>query len=198
MDYKNFNDYELVYQVKENDEIAYGVLLKKYSNLVSRVAKDYYKRNKNIGLEYDDFYQEGMIGLLRSLDSYDSSNTLFYTYALLCIKRQMETCIRTSQRVKHCSLNNAISINETVKEGSDLYLEDVIASSFDIEEDYQYKDLYNRILSFKYDLPYEDSMILELRLNSFTIAEIAILLDLTRKNVDYRLQRIRKRLSDCI
>ena len=198
MDYKNLNDYELVYQVKENDEVAYGVLLKKYSNLVSRVAKDYYKRNKNIGLEYDDFYQEGMIGLLRSLDSYDSSNTLFYTYALLCIKRQMETCIRTNQRIKHYSLNNAISFNDTVKEGSDLFLEDVIASSFNLEDDYQSRDLYNRILNFKYDLSCEDSMILELRLNSFTIAEIAVLLDLTRKNVDYRLQRIRKRLSDCI
>ena len=139
-----------------------------------------------------------MIGLLRSLDSYDSSNTLFYTYALLCIKRQMETCIRTNQRIKHYSLNNAISFNDTVKEGSDLFLEDVIASSFNLEDDYQSRDLYNRLLSYKYDFSSEDAMILELKLNSFTIGEIAILLDLTRKNVDYRLQKIRKRLSDCI
>ena len=45
MDYKNLNDYELVYQVKEHDEVAYGILLDKYSHLVDMLAKKYIKNN---------------------------------------------------------------------------------------------------------------------------------------------------------
>ncbi len=195
MNYKNLNDYELVYQVKENDENAYKIILEKYSSLLCSIAKQYYRKNKNLGLEYEDFYQEGMIGLLRALDDYDSSNSLFYTYALLCMKRQIETCIRTSQRLKHACLNNAVSLNESIKEDSNLLVEDVIASSYNLEEEYMYSDLYNKIMECKYDFSLEESLILELRLNSFTVNEIATLLDLSRKRVDYRLHKIRKRLS---
>ena len=195
MNYKNLNDYELVYQVKEKDEIAYKALLDKYSSLVSAIAKQYYRSNKNIGLEYDDFYQEGMIGLLRALDDYDSSNSLFYTYALLCMKRQIETCIKTNQRIKHIALNNAISFSDFIKEDSELLVEDVIASSYNIEEDFMYKELYNSLIKCKYDFSFEESLIFELRLNSFSVKEIAILLDISRKRVDYRLHKIRKRLS---
>ena len=181
MNYKNLNDYELVYQVRENNEVAYKALLDKYSSLVCSVAKQYYRSNKHIGLEYDDFYQEGMIGLLRALDDYDSSNSLFYTYALLCMKRQIETCIKANQRMKHVILNNAIPFSDSIKEDSDLLVEDVIASSYNIHEDFMYKELYNNLINCKYDFSFEESLIFELRLNSFSVKEIATLLVLSRK-----------------
>ncbi len=194
MDYKNLNDYELVYQVRENDDVAYDAILKKYSKLINIIAKRYYRKNKNIGLGFEDFYQEGMIGFLRALDDYDSSNTLFYTYALLCAKRQIETCIKTNQRLKHTALNCSVSFNEPVNSDSDLFLEDLISSDYDIESDYLFKELYNDLIKYKYDLEFEDSLVFELRLNLFSVREIANLLCLTRKNVDYRLRRIRKKI----
>ncbi len=194
MDYKDLNDYELVYQVRENNDVAYETILKKYSGLVRIIAKKYYSKNKNIGLGVDDFYQEGMIGFLRALDDYDSSNTLFYTYAILCAKRQIETCIRTNQRNKHSVLNYSISFNEPVGNDSDTLLEELIPSEYDIEKDFFIKDLFNKLIKYKYELDFEDSLVFELRLNSFSVSEIASLLCLTRKNVDYRLRRIRKKI----
>ena len=58
MDYRIYNDYELVYQVRENDEVAYDVLVKKYSNLVSMLAKKNYRENRYLGIEYEDLYQK--------------------------------------------------------------------------------------------------------------------------------------------
>lgn len=194
MDYlKTFNDYELVYQVREKDEVAYDILIKKYSPLIAKIARKYLKNNNYIGLEYEDLYQEGMVGLLRALSDYDSADSLFYTYALICITRQIETCVKTNSREKHSTLNNAISFNTPVYD-NDLYLEDVISSPFNMEDDCIANDLYNKINDLKHNFEFTDSLILELKINSFSISEIATLLDLNKRSVDYRLRRIRKKL----
>lgn len=198
MDYKDLNDYELVYQVREKDDVAYGILLEKYSHLISMIAKKYYSHNKNIGLEYDDFYQEGMIGLMRALDDYEPSNTLFYTYATLCAKRQIETCIKGNLRMKHSLLNNSLPVNEPLNVDSDISLEELIPSDYSVEKEIDFNELYNKLINHKYDFSFEDSQVFELRLNLFTIGEISCLLCLTRKNVDYRLRKIRKKLLDIV
>lgn len=193
MDYRNFNDYELVYQVKENDEVAYNTLIKKYSHLVDMLAKMYLRKNKNIGIEYDDLYQEGMYGIIRALDDYDSE-TLFYTYATLCAKREMERIIKANRRKKQMILNESISFNSNISGDNDITLEEVLPSMYDLEKTYNESEFCNIMNSYKYELEFNDSCIYELRMNSFTIKEISILLDMNYKNVDYRLHKIRKKL----
>lgn len=195
MNYKDLNDYELIYQVRENDELAYNTLMKKYSNLVCMLAKRYLRLYKNIGLEYDDLFQEGMMGVIKALNDYNATDTIFYTYALLCAKREMEKMIKTQTRKKRMLLNNAISINKYVGNSDDLLIEDVIASNYNLEEEYENYDKIKNIMSLKYDLCLIDSSILELKINGFSIKEIAMLLELTYKSVDYRLHKIRKTLK---
>lgn len=198
MDYKNYNDYELVYQVRENDSIAYDILMNKYSKLVMKYASKYYQKNKNAGIEKEDLYQEGMMGFVMALNDYNSNDTIFYTYALLCIRREMERLIKAAKRKKHMVLNEAISINSSVYLDDDLYLEDVIPSSFNVEEECRNDELENYLLELKYEMSFEDSMIYELKLNSFNNKEIANLLDVSYKYVDNRLRRIRRMIKQRI
>lgn len=198
MDYKNLNDYELVYQVRENDDIAYNIIFSKYSHLIDIMAKKYLKKNKNIGLEYDDLYQEGMYGISRALESYDSSDTLFYTYALLCAKREMDRAVKTHRRNKQMVLNDSYSLNKPINLDEDIYLEDVIPSDILIDEEYYSHKKYSDLIYFKYDLSFEDSLVYELKINDFSVKEIASLLGMTYKNVDYRLHKIRKKLMSYI
>ena len=79
MDYKNVNDYELVYQIRENDEIAYNVLFDKYSFIVNKLAYEYYLKNKNIGIEYEELCQEGFYAIAMALKDYNQDSSLFYT-----------------------------------------------------------------------------------------------------------------------
>ena len=194
MDYKNLNDYELVYQVRENDSIAYDAIFSKYSHLIDIMAKKYLKKNRNIGLEYDDLYQEGMFGLSRALDNYDSCDTLFYTYAVLCAKREMDRVVKTYRRNKQMILNDAYSLNKSINDEEDMFLEDVIASNYLVEDDYNSYNYFTNLIYFKYELAFEDSLVYELKINEFSVKEIATLLDMTYKNVDYRLHKIRKKL----
>ena len=194
MNYKNLNDYELVYQVRENDDVAYGLLIEKYSHLVEMLAKKYIKNNSNLGLEYDDLYQEGMIGVLKALDDYDENNTLFYTYASLCAKREMDKVLLYYKRKKHMILNESVSLNQKIDNESNLLLEELIASDYNLEKEYESYDLYQKLMNYKYDLDLLDSSILELKINGFSSREISRLLDISYKSVDYRMRKIRKNL----
>ena len=79
MDYKNINDYELIYQIRDNDEVAYTTLFEKYSFLVNKFAYEYYSNNKNIGIEYEDLCQEGFFAISMALKEYNQDTSLFYT-----------------------------------------------------------------------------------------------------------------------
>lgn len=194
MDYKELNDYELIYQVREKNELAYGLLIEKYSHLVDMLAKKYLKENRYVGLEYDDLFQEGMVGVMKALQDYNPDDTLFYTYASLCAKREMDRIIKTNSRMKQMALNEAVSFSKKLKCDSDLLLEDMVASNYNLEEDYENKELLNKILDAKNDFSFLDSQIIELKLNGFTTDEIANLMDLKYRTVNYRLKMIRKRL----
>ena len=195
MDYKKYNDYELVYQVRENDSIAYDILMKKYSLLAKKYAAEYYAKNKSVGIEKEDLYQEGMLGVIMALNDYNSNDTVFYTYALLCMKREMERLIKTAKRKKHKALNEAISLSSTVSFEDDMYLEDVLSSPYRVEDDLKSIELSRFLNNLKYELPDEDSIIYELRINSFNNREIAELLGTSCKFVDNRLRKIRKFLK---
>ncbi len=197
MDYKDLNDYELVYQVRESDDVAYSLIVKKYSHLVDMLARIYLKKNRNIGIEYEDLFQEGMVGILKALDDYDAQ-TLFYTYASLCAKREMERLIKAHKRNKHMILNNAVSLNLTLKDNDDIVLEDLIPSPFNLEKYYISECNYNKMIDFKYELDLDDSPIYELKLNGFSTDEIAILLDKNYKYIDNHLHKIRKKLLQFI
>ena len=42
---KYYNDYELIYLINENDEIAKDILKRKYAPLIYEKSKEYYQRN---------------------------------------------------------------------------------------------------------------------------------------------------------
>ncbi len=192
MNYKDINDYELIYEIRENSEDSYNLLIKKYSSLIRKLADDYYKKSKAIKVEYDDLVQEGYYGLLQALDHYDESSSLFYTFANLCIKREMERLIKSYSRNKQMVLNTAISINKPIDSEEDTFLEDVIPSKENIE-DYIISEMDSkRLYNLKNEMPLEMACIYELRINKFTNIEISELLDLPKKKVEKYVYRIKK------
>ena len=42
MDYKKFNDYEILYMIKENDEYSRNLIFNKYLPIVKNIASKYY------------------------------------------------------------------------------------------------------------------------------------------------------------
>lgn len=51
-----YNDYELVYLVREQNEEALHIIIEKYSPLIGKIASSYY----GIGYDYQDFFKKAV------------------------------------------------------------------------------------------------------------------------------------------
>ena len=185
--------------ISENNEDAYSLMIDKYQPLVQKCAVHYYNHYYQYGVEKDELLQEGNLGLINAIKFYNKSDKcLFYTFAIVVIKREMERHIKRNLRYKHRVLTNATSLNDTIGYG-DLVIEDTLYNINDnveriIDDKYYWQILYE----FKFELSDFQSQVFELRLNNFSNREIATLLDVTYKRVDNAIRLIKQKFKSYI
>lgn len=190
MNYKNYNDYELIYMVRENDEDSSDILLKKYEPIIKKISNEYYLKFSKYGYDYEDFLQEAYISFYKAISNYDDKvKCLFYTFVVMCIRRGLISfCRKITCGKKNLSYDNFVEIEKY--EIADCRSD--VSSKIDKSE-------INRIIhDFINNLSFDDSNIFELRYNNFTFSEISILLDIPINIVEYRYRKSCKQLKTII
>ena len=115
--FRELPDEEIVRLAQDGDQDATEYILKKYSPLVKKSIRTLYL----IGADTEDLSQEGMIGLFKAVRNYEfGENASFYTFAKLCIDRQIYSAIKASNRKKHSPLNSYISFYTKGNEEAEL------------------------------------------------------------------------------
>ena len=195
MDYKNFNDYELVNYVADGNEDANNILIKKYEPLIAKIATKMLPYCKGSGIDINDLIQEGMIGLNHAIDKYiEMKDVTFYTYARACIQRKIISVVIGCNRQKNKILNESISLDD-----EDNLLIKILSDGKNPEQiliDTESSDaLYNKI---KKSLAPNEIEVFELLLNGFKYKEIAEILDRDVKSIDNTLQRIRTKVKNIL
>ncbi len=193
---KELNDEELVKLIKhDNNKEALEYLLDKYKDLVNMKVGKYFI----IGAEREDMIQEGMIGLYKAVQNFESNkHSSFKSFANMCIERQMITAIKTSNRQKHMPLNSYLSLNASTGEddddGKDLI--DIFNANLieDPLETLTKKEYYKNIeTTIDKSLSEFEKQVLKRFINGESYEQIAIKLDTPTKSVDNAIQRIRKK-----
>jgi RNA polymerase sporulation-specific sigma factor len=111
--YNEISDEQLIQLAHDGNNQVVDYLMEKYKDFVRKKAREMYI----IGGDNDDLIQEGMIGLFKAVRDYKSKkDTLFLTFADLCISRQMYTAIHASKRKKHIPLNTYVSLYSGIPE----------------------------------------------------------------------------------
>lgn len=198
--YKGFTDEELLFKLqKDNETEVIDYIMEKYKNLVRKHANMLFL----IGGDTDDLIQEGMIGLFKAIREYDfTQNTSFYTFADLCVKRQMYTAIEALNRKKHAPLNTYISLSGTDQKdkSNEDWLESVYAfSSMNPEQimlDHEHLQLISKQLDEK--LSALEKEVLSYHLRGVGYVQIAQLLEKPTKTIDNALQRIKNKVADIL
>ena len=182
MNYKKYNDYELIYMVREHDDSSYDVLLEKYLPIIKRIANDYYNSYCHYGFDYDDFLQEGYIAFQQALLSYDEQkDSLFYSYVTLCIHRKILTfCKRMTCEKKNISDVNYVNYEDVSLIDDGPLMDDLLI----------HKEMISMIWDIVYTFPIEYTSVFELRMNQFHYQEIARLLDIKRRTAEFMYRRI--------
>lgn len=197
-DYSDYNDFELINYVFENNEDAKEIIYLKYMPVIQNFANKWYTQGQNLGIEKNDLIQEGMIGLTKAMERFkESKDTTFYTFALCCIESSMKDLITISNRQKHKILNESISLNLESEEGKDFQLIDILkVENNDPAYLITLKDEETRLkeLLFK-NLTSNEQEVFYLKYQGFTIKEIADKLNKDYKSIDNTMQRIKNKLN---
>jgi len=182
-----------------NQRAAWGdsdteeALVSEYSQLVRACARPYYLA----GGDSEDLIQEGMLGLLSAVRTFDPSKGVkFSTYAEFCIKRSIYSAIRSAAGYKHTPLNSYISLESPQLDENNTqsarFLRDpedfVIARESAVEVE---RLLYGALSRF-------ESVVLQLYLEGMSYKDMAARLGKSNKSVDNAVQRIRKKLAQIL
>lgn len=177
-----------------NQVVAF--LLEKYKPLVKTQAYSM----KVIGGEPDDLLQEGMIGLYKAIQDYDSGrDASFFTFARLCVQRQIYTAVTASNRKKHTPLNEFVSF-ETKNDEEGIDIEDTLSMNEGNSNPelliIQQENIDSLEKAIDENLSKFEKSVLELHLTGMNYTDIAKVLNRDDKSVDNALQRIKSKLKD--
>ena len=196
-DYKQESDEILISRLRQGEQSVMDYLLEKYKNLVKVKAKSMYI----LGADSDDLIQEGMIGLFKAIRNYDfGRDASFYTFADLCISRQMYSAVRASNCQKHLSLNTYISLNSAppgTDSEEDMELADVVPSDEITDPEKLFLDkervhyLEQRI---EEELSDFEKQVLDLYLTGMSYSQIARVLGRDDKSTYNALQRLKAKI----
>lgn len=184
-----YNDFELVSLIRENNEEAREILYNKYKPIIVKKSTDQIYKLGSYGMEINDLIQEGYIGLDNAINCFnEKENTSFYTFALLCIDRQIITCIKKNTNNKAMVLNDAINLDD----GKEYLFRDNtdIEGSFINKENA--KEFINLICDSLSDI---EKKVFSLKLEGYDIGEIANLLNKDTKVIYNTLHRIKYKIK---
>ena len=190
----SLSDEELVLSAQNGDSYAEETLINRYKSCVSYCSSKYYMS----GMEKDDIFQEGMIGLYGAIKDYDQGKTSFKNFAILCISRRIISLLKSSNRQKHIPLNSSLSLDsifsdeqynpmiDAIKAPSEHNPESIFITNETLD---LYEQKINNTLS-KMELK-----VLEQYLNGLSYNDISSNLNINKKSVDNAIQRIKKKLE---
>lgn len=186
----DLSDEELCAHSANGTTEAEEELVRRYGRLVRMCARPLFL----VGGDSEDLIQEGMLGLLSAIRSYNpDKEAAFPTYAEICIRSKLATAIQAAQRDKHIPLNHSISFETPLFEGTSEFLfsseespEDVVIGREELQE---------RIDALKGQLSGFEAEILSYYLGGLICAEIAERVGRSYKSVDNAIQRIRRKIA---
>lgn len=176
-------DNELVSRAKAGDSAALSLLIEKYSDFILKKASSF----KNLsGIDVEDLYQEGMIGFVSSIYSFDEAyGTKFSSYSSIVYTRKMLSALRINNNNVSNFSDFFVSIDDCEFSSNNPSPEEVI----------MYNEELCEIIEFSKDnFSKTEKKVFKLILLGASNSEISEILDCSLKSVENSTQRIRRKL----
>lgn len=181
----NLSDEQLALLAAQGDDEAMALLVARVTPIAKAKASIY----GNLRVPEDDLIQEGMLGFLDAVRTFDASRGVpFKAYAGSCISNRILSAIRESLNNKNIALSKAVSLdNEANAEKSNGSGDP--ADILSVNESVEF--IMNLI---EEELSDFEKNVIKRFLSKKSYSEIANELECSEKAVDNAMQRIRKKL----
>lgn len=179
------------------DRAAEERLVARYTRLVRVCARPYFLA----GGDSEDLIQEGMIGLISAIRSFQPGREAgFRTYAEVCIRNRLRSAVRAAARDKHAPLNHSVPLDHSLfDDDTEQRPYPLEASNLDDPEVLliDREERQNRVRAVREQLSRFENVVLDLYLKGLSYGEIAALTGKSAKSVDNAVQRIRRKAAPC-
>lgn len=195
MDYKEINDYELLYMISGND-YSFEILLDKYKPFIEKKLRRYANCFKKYGVDIEDLKQELYLAVIYAINNYDQNgNASFYTYLNRLVEYRLSNFWREQFSYRNSAFFNSVSLSLPI--GENLTLADLLTDkSYNIEDIIAEKNVVMKIKDFCYDLPLEEAYVFELYIDGFSRESISLLLDIPYKKITYFIAKFKNKLKN--
>ncbi len=196
---ERLSDNELISGARNGNNEYIDILFTRYKPLAKKISRRYFLA----GGDQDDTFQEAMIGLFKGFQSYKiSTNSDFKSFATLCITRQIQSAIKSANRLKNKMLTEAISLNN---QGAFEYADDLDGEEYSFVLPSNLPDAENTLISkenvdemlaqINEILSPLEKQVLHYYLEGKSYKEISIAIDKSIKSVENALTRIKCKLA---
>ncbi|MGN0601969.1 MAG: sigma-70 family RNA polymerase sigma factor [Oscillospiraceae bacterium] len=180
LEFSELSDEELAVKAKK-DKRAIAELLSRYICTIEA-------RARNFAMSFsDDLAQEGFIGFLKAVESYDENrNVKFSTYANVCIRNKMISAFDKQKDIAKGKVEDTFS--EEMDDPA------VIPENILVEKE-RLNEIYDKIISA---LSEQEWRVFQLFLTGLAYNQIALELNCSPKTVDNAMQRVRRKLKSVL
>lgn len=197
--YNDSNDHELLYMIRQKDEVALEMLLKKYHNTIMGIVYGMFRYARLLRISKEELYSAGMTGFVQAVECYrEDLNVSFQSFLKLCVERECRSLLRKHRGLSYSLISGSLSLDMTISEDENLYLIDTIACTnpdFDPQWQFRYNEAKRSLAEKLSKMTSFEVKVIHYRLEGYSYAEIAELCSVSSKAVDNALQRIKKKLG---
>ena len=200
MNNKDISDSELINLANEESEEAKEILFEKYQYIINLIIKKYIIASKKYNVEYNDIYQEALVGFTDAINRYNDTSSSLPTFITLCVDRRLQVIIKKASRLKNKIMNSSLSL-EHVYDNYEQPLMDLLSDEnknnplHNLEDDENCKVLINEI---EKNLSSNEKEVFYLMLKNYNYLEIAEILNKTSKQIDNCIQRIKSKSKNIL
>ena len=168
---------------------AFEILLERYRNTVVQMAHAF----AGHPADAEDYAQEGMLGLLAAVSSYDRERTVgFRTYAAVCIRNRMRNISRMERSASRGNGDlPAVSLDDPENSMADTLPDAADTPEQAFYEKERISELYAKLTDV---LSKQEREIFWLSVSGFSYEQIAEKEHVPVKSVDNAIQRARRKL----
>ncbi len=190
--YETMTDEELHARLTAGDLLAEEELIRRYYRIMQGLARPFFLT----GGDRDDLMQEGMLGLLSAIRSFDAgANTSFKTFAVLCIRRRLISVLRKAAGTQNVSLDDCLSLESSLFDESSSRKDDLRSPEELIIDREEAEKRYRKLLQV---LSAFERTVLRCFLKGMSYREIAEFTGKSEKAADNAIQRIRRKFKQLL
>ena len=194
------NEFELAYYYRQNPTLAFDYLLAKYQQFLYKCIHQTCFSFDCSAFNIDDCYQEAVMTLITTLDTYrEDKQTSFTTYLYYCAMFRIRGFIKSLRGFNDkmniqtisfstpTTMDGSMTLQDTIEDQSSWGRPDTMANFFDLVS-----EINEKLLEY-------DSMtqrVFMLRNHGLSYQQIALDCNISEKKVDNLLQKIRRQFKE--